>query len=146
MDKQPHSPAREIIVANAIRAVANELRLIDVADYIAFIRLESLASVADIVETAAELYFMPGTLRLGHGCDAHVSWDGSPRISLDLELRPSGATVYFTLELSDDNAAVEVNYVAFDDPSDDPEMNSRYLAEALQASRIVRTERPLING
>ncbi|MAS12310.1 MAG: hypothetical protein CMH69_03305 [Nitratireductor sp.] len=146
MDKQPHSPAREIIVANAIRAVANELRLIDVADYIAFIRLESLASVADIVESAAELYFMPGTLRLGHGCDAHVTWSGSPRISLDLELRPQGATVYFTLELSADNAGVEVNYVAFDNPSDDPEVNSRYLAEALQASRIVRSERPLING
>ncbi|MFC5585306.1 hypothetical protein ACFPOD_09290 [Nitratireductor kimnyeongensis] len=146
MDKQPHSPAREIIVANAIRAVANELRLIDVADYIAFIRLESLASVADIVESAAELYFMPGTLRLGHGCDAHVTWSGSPRISLDLELRPQGATVYFTLELSADNAGVEVNYVAFDNPSDDPEVNSRYLAKALQASRIVRSERPLING
>ncbi len=146
MDKQPHSPAREIIVANAIRAVANELRLIDVADYIAFIRLESLASVADIVESAAELYFMPGTLRLGHGCDAHVTWSGSPRISLDLELRPQGATVYFPLELSADNAGVEVNYVAFDNPSDDPEVNSRYLAEALQASRIVRSERPLING
>lgn len=146
MDKQPHSPAREIIVANAIRAVANELRLVDVADYIAFIRLESLASVADIVESAAELYFMPGTLRLGHGCDARVSWSGSPRISLDLELRPGGVTVYFTLELSDDNAAVEVNYVAFDDPAEDPEVNSRYLADALQASRIVRSERPLING
>ncbi|WP_367718192.1 hypothetical protein AB2N04_08025 [Nitratireductor sp. GISD-1A_MAKvit] len=146
MDKQPHSPAREIIVANAIRAVANELRLIDVADYIAFIRLESLASVADIVESAAELYFMPGTLRLGHGCDAHVSWSGRPRISLDLELRPRGVTIYFTLELSDDNAAVEVNYVAFDDPSDDPEVNSAYLAQALRDSRIVRSERPLING
>ncbi len=146
MDKHPHSPAREIIVANAIRAVANELRLVDVADYIAFIRLESLASVADIVESAAELYFMPGTLRLGHGCDARVSWSGSPQISLDLELRPGGVTVYFTLELSDDNAAVEVNYVAFDDPAEDPEVNSRYLADALQASRIVRSERPLING
>ena len=89
---------------------------------------------------------MPGTLRLGHGCDAHVTWSGSPRISLDLELRPQGATVYFTLELSADNAGVEVNYVAFDNPSDDPEVNSRYLAEALQASRIVRSERPLING
>ena len=48
--------------------------------------------------------------------------------------------------LSADNAGVEVNYVAFDNPSDDPEANSRYLAETLQASRIVRTERPLING
>ncbi|MCR4268339.1 hypothetical protein [Nitratireductor sp. ZSWI3] len=146
MDRQPHSPAREIIVADAIRAVANELRLVEVSDYVAFIRLESMASIADIIESAAELYFMPGTLRLGHGCEAHVHWTGNPRILLDLELRPRGATIYFTLELSADNAAVEVNYVTFDDPSEDPDENSRYLERALMASRIVRTERPLITG
>ncbi|WP_048647411.1 hypothetical protein [Nitratireductor soli] len=146
MNRQPHSPGREIIVGNAIRSVANELRLVDVADYVAFIRLESMASIADIVESAAELYFMPGTLRLGHGCEAHVCWTGNPRIVLDLELRPRGATVYFTLELSAVNAAVEVNYVAFEDPAEDPEENSRYLEQALGAARIVRTARPLING
>ncbi|EKF41553.1 hypothetical protein [Nitratireductor indicus] len=146
MDRQPHSPAREIIVANALRAVANELRLIDVADYVAFIRLESMASIADIVESASELYFMPGTLRLGHGCEAHVYWEGNPRIVLDLELRPGGCTVYCSLELSAENAAVEVNYVAFDDPSEDPEENSLYLEKALMAARIVKTERPLLMG
>ncbi|MDN2566614.1 hypothetical protein N1F89_10305 [Aquibium sp. A9E412] len=136
MIRQPYSAAREAIVANAIREVANELRLVDVADYVAFIKLESMASIADIVESAAELYFMPGTLRLGHGGEAEVHWSGSPRIVLDLELRPSGATVYFTLALQDRHASVEVNYVAFDEPSDDPEANSALLERALFDARI----------
>ncbi|WP_028032519.1 hypothetical protein [Chelativorans sp. J32] len=138
MNRQPHSYEREIIVAKAIEGVASELRLIDLADYVAFIRLESMASIADIVESAAELYFVPGTLRLGHGCEAHVGWTEAPRIVLDLELRPTGVTVYFTLTLSASDASVDVKYVAFDEPSEDPEANSAFLARALEASRIRR--------
>jgi hypothetical protein len=139
MNRQPHSAQREIIVANAIQDVANELRLIELADYVAFIRLESMASIADIVESAAELYFVPGTLRLGHGCEAHVTWTGTPRIALDLELRPKGATVYFTLSLSAFQAGVEVNYIAFDQPSEDPDANSAFLDQALEGARIRRS-------
>ncbi|TIT58230.1 MAG: hypothetical protein E5W63_19190, partial [Mesorhizobium sp.] len=72
MNRQPHAKSREIIVASAIEQVVVELRLIDVADYIAFIRLEHFACLSDLVDSAAELFFMPGTLRLGHGGEAHV--------------------------------------------------------------------------
>ena len=100
MNRQPHADTRESIVANALGEVVGELRLVDVADYIAFIRLEHFACLSDLVDSAAELYFMPGTLRLGHGGEAHVDWGGSPRIVLDLELRPRGVTVYFQLTLT----------------------------------------------
>ncbi|MCT8997799.1 hypothetical protein [Chelativorans intermedius] len=139
MIRQPHSAAREVIVARAIRDVVNELRLIELADYVAFIRLESMASIADIVESAAELYFLPGTLRFGRGCEAHVGWTETPWIALDLELRPRGATVYFTLSLGPQQAAVELNYVAFDRPFDDPEDNSAFLEAALADARIRKT-------
>jgi len=140
MNRQPHSAAREIIVANAIQEVVNELRLVDVADYVAFIKLESMASIADIVESAAELYFMPGTLRLGHGGEAQISWTGSPRIILDLELRPSGVSVYFTLTLTAYHAEVEVHYVSFENALDDPEENSALLEQALSLARIRKSE------
>ena len=59
---------------------------------------------------------MPGTLKLGHGGEAHVGWAEPPRIVLDLELRPRGATVYFALSArATRSASVEVNYVAFDE-------------------------------
>lgn len=146
MNRQPHSAAREIIVADAIRDLANELRMIDVADYVAFIRLESMASIADIVESAAELYFMPGTLRLGHGCEAHVGWSDEPRIVLDLELKPRGVSVYFTLALCNEHATVEVNYVSFDAASPDPQANSAFLARALAGARIRKTADSCADG
>lgn len=140
MNRQPHAASREAIVAEAIKDVVSELRLVDVADYIAFIRLEHFSTVADLVDSAAELFFMPGTVRLGHGGEAHVSWSDPPRIVLDLELRPAGATVYFALILENERAAVEVNYVAFDRPDADPQRNTAFLADAIEGARIRKAE------
>jgi hypothetical protein len=140
MNRQPHADSREIIVAEAIEPVVRELRLVEVADYIAFIRLEHFACLADLVESAAELYFLPGVLRLGHGGEAHVDWVGAPRIVLDLELRPRGATVYFQLTLTDKEATVVVNYVSFADPAEDPAANTARLREAIDQARIRRVE------
>ena len=139
MNRQPHADTRESIVANAIGEVVGELRLIDVADYIAFIRLEHFACLSDLVDSAAELYFLPGTLRLGHGGEAHVDWSGSPRIVLDLELRPHGVTVYFQLTLMEDAASVVVNYVSFETPNDNPQRNTDLLQVAIDRARIRRT-------
>ncbi|MET3661969.1 hypothetical protein [Aquamicrobium ahrensii] len=136
MIRQPHAEARESIVARAIEQVVGELRLVDVADYIAFIRLEHFACLADLVDSAAELYFLPGTLRLGHGGEAHVDWGGSPRIVLDLELRPAGVAVYFQLTLEEHRASLVVNYVTFETPVEDPQLNTALLCEAIERSRI----------
>jgi len=140
MDRQPHANSRELIVASAIEAVVGELRLIDVADYIAFIRLEHFACLSDLVDSAAELYFRPGTLRLGHGGEAHVDWSGSPRIVLDLELRPPGVTVYFQLTLSEAGNSVAVNYVSFEKPGEDPEHNTALLEAVIEQARIRKVE------
>lgn len=142
MIRQSDAPSREIVVAEAIREVVSELRMVDVADYIAFIRLERFANISDIVDSAAELYFQPGTLRLGHGGEAHVGWSGEPRIVLDLELRPRGASIYFSLTLAAETAAVEVNYVSFDKPSPTPAENTWLLEEALDDARIRKSLGP----
>ncbi|MHA6641575.1 hypothetical protein [Mesorhizobium sp. A623] len=140
MNRQPHANTREIIVAEAIEQVVRELRLIDVADYIAFIRLEHFACLSDLVDSAAELFFMPGTLKLGHGGEAHIDWSGSPRIELDLEMRPPGATVYFQLTLSEHDASVVVNYVSFEHPDEDPARNTAFLQNVIDQARIRRAE------
>ncbi|MGN6471337.1 MAG: hypothetical protein ACTHLC_17350 [Rhizobiaceae bacterium] len=140
MDRQPHTDTREIIVARAIQNVVSELRMVDVADYVAYIKLERFANISDLVASAAELYFMPGTLRLGHGGEAQVCWATPPKIVLDLELRPRGATIYFTLALSDQHAEIEVNYVSFDAPDSDPDVNTSFLEAAIADSRIRKTE------
>lgn len=136
MDRQPHSLSREMVVAEAIKEVVSELRMVDLADYVAFIRLEQFANVADIVDSAAELYFVPGTLTLGHGGEVHVGWSGSPKVVLDLELKPSGARIYFTLSLTDAHASVDVNYVSFDRAAPDPDANTAMLEAVLADARI----------
>ncbi|PLP56947.1 hypothetical protein CYK37_22115 [Mesorhizobium loti] len=140
MNRQPHTLSREVIVARAIEQVVAELRLIDVADYIAFIRLEHFACLSDLVDSASELFFVPGTLRLGNGGEAHVDWSGSPRIVLDLELRPRGVTVYFQLTLTENEASVVLNYISFEKPDEDPERNTEMLETMLESSRIRRPE------
>jgi hypothetical protein len=142
MIRQPHTNSREAMVADAIRDVVSELRMVDIADYIAFIRMERFGNISDLVDSAAELYFMPGTLRLGHGGEAHVAWTGDPKIVLDLELRPQGATVYFSLTMTAEHAAVEVNYVNFDAPDADPVANTLRLEDSLSAARIRKTVFP----
>ena len=69
-----------------------------------------------------------------------MGWAEPPRIVLDLELRPSGATVYFALSLEDEVASVEVNYVAFDRPDPDPQRNTAFLVAAIDGARIRKTE------
>jgi hypothetical protein len=142
MIKQPHTETREVIVADAISEVVSELRMIDVADYIAFIRMERFSSIADLVDSAAELYFMPGTLRLGHGGEAHSAWEMPPKIALDLELHPSGAKVFFTLTLAAKTATIDLNYVSFDNASDDADLNTMRLKTSLEAARI-RMKEPM---
>ena len=136
MNRQAHSSVREVLVAKAIREVVSELRMVDVCDYVAFIRMGHLGNLADLVDSAAERYFMPGTLRLGHGGDVQLDWGTEPRIALDLELRPQGVTVYFTLTLAAETAAVDVNYVAFEESSATPDENTAYLEAALENARI----------
>lgn len=140
MHKQAFSSSREAIVADAIKDFVSELRMVDLADYVSFIHLGHVANLADIVDSAAELYFMPGTLRLGHGGDLELAWSGDQRVMLDLELKPSGATVFFTLSLGDAEAGIDVNYVAFDKPQDEPEANTAFLETALEAARIRKTQ------
>jgi hypothetical protein len=140
MNRQAHSTVREILVGEAIRDVVSELRMVEVTDYIAYVRMGHVANLADIVESAAERYFMPGTLRLGHGGDVELDWDRAPSIKLDLELRPRGATVYFTLTLAARTAAVHVNYVAFDAPGGAPDENTAFLEAAIEDARIRKSE------
>lgn len=58
-----------MIVAEAINPIATELRLLDPADLISLLRFECYGSIADLVSSAAELYYHPGTINFGAGGD-----------------------------------------------------------------------------
>ncbi|ASY61709.1 OrfY [Sinorhizobium sojae CCBAU 05684] len=139
MKKNEFSEEREKIVAEAIRPVATELRLIDAADLIALLRFESYASLADLVESAAELYFQPGTVNFGLGGNYSLDWNRCPEITLDLELKPRGVTVYVRLVLAGETAGIEISHINFQKPSKDPDENTVFLARSLEDAKFVRS-------
>ncbi|MBC7284384.1 hypothetical protein [Hoeflea sp.] len=132
MKQSPYSAEWEKIVADAICAVATELRLIDVADLVAMVRFERHGDLSDLVASAAEMFFLPGTVKLGIGGDYSLDWGGRPQVVLDLEIRPRGVTIYARLTLEQDHGGLEINHIAFDDPQDDPQENTNFLATSLR--------------
>jgi hypothetical protein len=137
MKKCEHSLEREKLVAEALRPVATELRLIDAADLVALVRYERWGNLADLVSSAAELYFLPGTVRFGVGGDYRLDWDSLPEIMLDLEIKPDGVSIYAKLCLSDTTAGLEISHIAFHSPSDDPDEDTAFLARSLERARFV---------
>ncbi|EDQ34574.2 hypothetical protein HPDFL43_00215 [Hoeflea phototrophica DFL-43] len=134
MKQCAYSSERERIIADAICPVASELRMIDVADLVSMLRFERNGDLADLVASAAELFFLPGTITLGIGGDYYLDWSGEPRVVLDLEIRPKGVTVYARLTLEHDCGGVEINHISFEDPSDNPQHNTAFLEERLLAA------------
>lgn len=127
---------RERALADGLRDVASELRLIEAADLIAFIRTEQFGNIANLVSSSAELYFKPGTIHFGQSGDVDVTWGGSPSISLDMEFHHMRVNVYFRLLLQAVQAGVEIDYITFDGGSDDPNVNTQRLIEAIAAARL----------
>ncbi|PDT18401.1 hypothetical protein CO670_03040 [Rhizobium sp. J15] len=142
MKKCPHSAQREKILANAISPVATELRLLDASDLISLLRFEYYGNLSDLVASAAELFFHPGTVNFGLGGNYTLEWGGKPEVVLDLEIKPRGVTVYAQLTLAEDHAGIEINHIAFQDPSADPDENTRFLEKSLRESRYNVNQAP----
>jgi len=146
MRKNPFSEQREQILAEAIRPVASELRLVDAADLISLLKFEHYGSLADLVSSAAELYFHPGTVSLGVGGNYRLEWDSEPEVELDLEIKPQGVTIYAKLALSKNHAGVEINHIDFKNPAPNPEDNTVFLRNALASSRYYTTQKAAMAG
>lgn len=138
MQKQPRNYAleREMALAEGLRDVASELRLIEAADLIAFIRTEQFGNIANLVASSTECYFLPGTVKFGQSGDIDVRWGGTPVISLDMEFKNRGVSAYFRLRLEALQAGVEITYITFDESAVDPNENTRRLVEAIRDARV----------
>ena len=127
---------REKALADGLRDVAAELRLIDATDLIAFLRTEQFGNIAHLVNSSSELYFKPDTLSFGQAGDVQLKWGEAPSIGLDMEFQHAGVSVYFRLLLQALQAGVEINYIAFAGGSADPEENTLRLVEAIADARL----------
>ena len=124
MKKCSYTTQRERIVAEAISPVASEMRLLDAADLISLLRFELYGNIADLISSAAELYFHPGTVNFGSGGEYRLEWGGPPEIVLDLE----------------------INHIAFHETAGDPDANTRMLEQRLREARFVKTQASPLYG
>ncbi len=104
----------EQILGDHIRDVASELRLVDVDQLIHFLKKENADCISDVVNSSAELFFKPGTLRYGLSGEFDVSWNNPPSVSLNMEFRNPPLTILFSLSMSSQMASVEIYDVHFE--------------------------------
>lgn len=127
---------RERLLASAMREFVAELRLVDVVDYVAYLRLEHFGNIADIVSSSAELSLKPGVLRFANSGEAQVTWGSKPIVSLALEFQNDGVTTHFRLELAGSTAALDITYVDFARPAGDPDAETEMFRRALANARL----------
>jgi len=89
-------------------------------------------------------YLLPAAPRVfliaGAGGDYKLEWDGAPEVVLDLEIKPRGVSVYARLTLADRQAGLEIDHISFQEPFDNPDDNTAFLAKSLQEARFVKTD------
>lgn len=135
------SREREKALADGLRDVASELRLVDPADFIAFIRTEQFGNIRNLVNSSTEMFFKPGTITFGLSGEVDLPWGCAPSISLDMEFHHLNVSAYFRLVLQSLYAGVDITYVSFEGGSDDPDRNTQRLVEAIEDARIVPISR-----
>lgn len=131
------------ILCAGLDDVAADLRLIDTADLVAYVRAGQFANIGDLVDSSAELFFKQGTLSFGWSAEVTIRWDRPPKISLAMEFRHRAVTVFFDLTLTARHGTVCVRRVLFDAPDTAGAGAMRSLDEAFADARLpVPRKRP----
>lgn len=133
-DDRVELPANAL--GTAFEPVAAELRLVDVADFIAYIHAEKFANIQDIVNSSVELFFKPGTLSFGWGAEFQLDWNSSPVITLDMEFRHRSVWLVFKLSLRAQQTNVTVEHLSLGKTSGDPSQDMAALIETIADARL----------
>jgi hypothetical protein len=140
----PESATKSAAIAEIERTLgaglkdfASELRIIDAADFAAFIRIGHMANLRSLVHSSAELHFKPGALELAEVGEMELGWSKPPLIILPMKFRHSGVRVYFRLRLAALSASVEVESITAENGAGGDDLNER-LRAALQNARAIR--------
>ena len=127
---------RQEAIANALTEFIEDLKLVDVVDFIAYIRTDQHGNIEELINTSSELYFKEGCLRYSMAAQAEVEWETTPRICLDLEFFNKGVWIYFTAVLAWPDNAVNVSYVEVPEAAGNKDKETELLLEALKDARL----------
>ena len=101
---------RERLLAVALRPVVAELRLVEPADYIAFLRMDVPGNIQDIVESSSQLHMKAGALSFSSSGEARLTWSTPPAIDLDLLFREAETSVHFRLTLKSGGSVIQIDH------------------------------------
>ena len=135
-EQSVHTDKREMLIAAVMREFAAELRMINVTDLIVFIETEQHGNIENLVNSSAEMFFMPGSLTFANFAYVDLDWSRPPTVVLSLKLSQPDATVFFDLRLTDNFAEIDLNHVEFRRSSEDQDENTRTLEQAVNRSLI----------
>ncbi len=103
--------AAERVIAEGVRCVAAELRLIDLGALLPQIVNHRHGNLEDIVNSAAELFFMPGALRFNRSSGVSMGWGQCPELCLGLVLAHDELRAAFELVIASSSAHVRLGTV-----------------------------------
>jgi hypothetical protein len=120
----------------ALRNVALEIRSVALLDLASFIHSDKIENISDIVASATELYFRPGTLQFSYSGEVKLDWFGIPLVTLDLELHEAGVDIYFKLNIETLCTNVEFRHATVDGRPLNVVEDSLVFTKALQGAKI----------
>jgi len=141
--KQRNSQAllRSKALAEGVKEVAAELRLVDLADFVTFIHREEFANIQDLVNSSIELFFKDGTLTYGAMAAFDLEWDRPPTVTLGLEFHHKSVTILFDLLLQTYEAGVEIRAISFAEVLLSAEAETKSLIDAIAAAKLSRPQK-----
>lgn len=101
----------EKILGDSLAEVASELRLVELSDFIEFIRSGHTANLESIVDSSTELFFRRGTIRLGSSSDVVLDWGVPPIVKLGMEFHNHDISIYFHLILEAERVGLGIDYM-----------------------------------
>jgi hypothetical protein len=133
--RQRNTEALEAL-AEALKEVAGELRLVDLADFVTFIHKEQFTNIQDVVNSSIELFFKHGTLTYGAMASFELEWDHPPTVTIGLEFNHSSVSILFDLVLQTFDAGVEIRAISLSDELTTPDEETKMIVAAIAAARL----------
>lgn len=127
---------REALLKAAMTVIANELKMADPADLVAYLRLEQFANLNDLLRSSTELYFKTDTVRFGYGGECLIEWGKPPLVSLDMEFVDEAVNAQFQLVVGAEECTVVLDRIVFTEARDDVEVNTAILRNALESCKL----------
>jgi hypothetical protein len=124
------------VLAENLREVAADLRAIDLADLVSYIRFGSYTTIEDLVHSSTELFFRQGTLSFAWTAGVDLGWGEQPSITMGMEFRHCRVSVFFDLSVRAFDESVTVCGILFEEPVVDPRLKVDVLTDAIAGARL----------